>query len=243
MPQVKAKVKLLSVTPKALDVIYSAFRQCYSPAFASDIMKEKAKKKEKEAFIKKVMSSGHHSPLEHVNFTFAIAGISRVLTHQLVRHRIASFSQQSQRYVKAENFNYILPPLMKKYPDLEKEFKKIMNYLSFQYSQMRSYLNSKGVKGEKANQDIRFILPQAVETKIVVTMNCRELIHFFELRCCTRAQWEIRDVAYKMLAICQKKLPAVFSQAGAKCIRLGYCPEGKFSCGRYPLKEEVIGKK
>ncbi len=240
MPEAKLKVKLLAVTPQALDVIYSAFRQCYSPKYAADILKEKISQPAKEKFVKKVLASGHESPLEHVSFTFSVAGISRVLTHQLVRHRIASFSQQSQRYVKAEKFSYIVPPLMRKYAYLGRKFSKIMRLLSQEYKEIISFLESQGVKGEAANQDARFILPQATETKIVVTMNCRELLHFFELRCCTRAQWEIRALAYRMLAICKRELPAVFATAGPKCIKLGYCPEGKFSCGRYPRREDVI---
>ena len=118
-----------------------------------------------------------------------------------------------------------------------------MREIQTSYNKMREKFKEKGIVGEKANQDVRFILPQAAETKIVVTMNCRELLHFFEQRCCTRAQWEIRNLANKMLNICKEHLPAVFSDAGAKCKKLGYCPEGgKFTCGNYPLKEDVIAK-
>jgi thymidylate synthase (FAD) len=199
--------------------------------------------KKQEEFIKKVVASGHESPLEHVKFTFAIEGVSRALTHQLVRHRIASYSQQSQRYVKAENFNYIIPPTIEEDKALMNKFTAVMEDIQKNYDEMLEMFKQKGKSGEGANQDVRFILPQAAETKIVVTMNCRELMHFFAQRCCTRAQWEIRALASKMLAMCKETLPAVFSGAGAKCVTLSYCPESKqFSCGKYPAKEEAIKK-
>lgn len=244
MAQAKLNVKLLDVTENALGIIYVSCRQCYSPKFAADMIEE-GKDKEKEAeFVRRVVSSGHESPLEHVKFTFAIEGVSRALTHQLVRHRIASFSQQSQRYVKADDFDYIIPPLIEKDKKLKSEFLKIIDEVQRSYNKILEILKEKSITGEKANQDARFVLPQATETKIVVTMNCRELIHFFKQRCCTRAQWEIKDLADRMLEICKEKLSSVFSESGAKCESLGYCPEGeKFSCGKFPLKEEVLGKR
>ena len=244
MSQVKLNIKLLEMTQNAISIIYAACKQCYSTKFAGEIFEEKKDDmKKQEEFIKKVVKSGHESPLEHVKFTFAIEGVSRALTHQLVRHRIASYSQQSQRYVKETNFDYIIPPSIEEDETLRDEFVKVMGKIQTSYNKMIEKFKEKGIVGEKANQDVRFILPQAAETKIVVTMNCRELLHFFEQRCCTRAQWEIRNLANKMLEICKEHLPAVFSNAGAKCERLGYCPEGrKFTCGKYPLKEDVIGK-
>ncbi len=243
MPKsVRLKVKLLDFTPKALDIIYTACRQCYSPKSAHQILKEKVTKKEKEEFIKMIVASGHESPLEHVKFTFAIEGVSRVLTHQLVRHRLASYSQQSQRYVKEKDFDVIIPPTIKEDKVLKKKFTQTLKELQDCYNFIINRLKEKGIKGEKAYQDARYILPQAIETKIIVTMNCRELLHFFRLRCCQRAQWEIRELANKMLEICKKKLPAVFYKAGPKCEWLGYCPEGKFSCRRYPPKREEVKK-
>jgi thymidylate synthase (FAD) len=240
MPQANLKVKLLNMTPNALTIIYIACRQCYSDRFAGDIF-EKDSLEEQEKLVKRVVESGHESPLEHVKFTFAIEGVSRALTHQLVRHRIASYSQQSQRYVKETNFDYIMPPSIEADESLKSEFIEIMNNIRGCYNSIMEKFKEKGSIGEKATQDARYVLPQAVETKIVVTMNCRELLHFFRQRCCERAQWEIRNLADKMLQICKNHLPAVFSQAGAKCIALGYCPEGeKFTCGKYPLKEEFI---
>lgn len=242
MSQVKLNVRLLGMTQNAISIIYAACRQCYSAKFAGEIFEqEKGNLEKQEEFIKKVVKSGHESPLEHVKFTFAIEGISRALTHQLVRHRLASYSQQSQRYVKEIDFDYIIPPSVEEDETLKDEFVKVIEKIQISYNKMIKRFKEKGVIGEKANQDVRFILPQAVETKIVVTMNCRELLHFFEQRCCMRAQWEIRNLANKMLEICKNHLPEVFSNAGAKCVSLGYCPEGKnFSCGKYPLKKDVI---
>ncbi len=148
-------------------------------------------------------------------------------------------SQQSQRYVKENDFDYILPLSIETNPLAKKEFEKIMDLIQKSYTRISGLLAEKGISGEAANQDARFVLPQAAETKIIVTMNCRELLHFFKHRCCSRAQWEIRRLAEKMLADCKKSLPLLFSKAGAKCTSLGFCPEGaRFSCGRFPVKEE-----
>ncbi|MBU0503249.1 MAG: FAD-dependent thymidylate synthase [Candidatus Omnitrophota bacterium] len=245
MPQVKLNVKILDATKDAISIIYAACRQCYSPKFAGDLIEEvKSDARKQEDFVRKVVSSGHESPIEHVKFTFAIEGVSRALTHQLVRHRIASFSQQSQRYVKATNFNYIIPPSIEQNKDLKGKFIRMMEEIQTGYNDLLDHFKRKDESGEQVNQDARFLLPQAAETKIVVTMNCRELLHFFEQRCCNRAQWEIRGLALEMLKICQDKLPAVFADAGAKCVKLSYCPESaQFTCKRYPLKEEILRNK
>lgn len=242
MSEGKLRVKLLDVSEKAVGVIYSACRQCYSEKFAGDIFEEGENDFDKQMkFIKKVVESGHESPLEHVKFTFAAEGVSRALTHQLVRHRIASYSQQSQRYVKELNFDYIIPPSIEKEDILKKEFVRIMTEIQKSYVRIIDFFEKKGRIGEKANEDARYVLPQAAETKIVITMNCRELLHFFKQRCCARAQWEIRALADKMLKICRERLPAVFGNGGAKCVSLGFCPEGKkFTCGRYSLKEDAF---
>lgn len=241
MAQTRLHIELLDFSQNALSVIHAACRQCYSAKFAGQIFKEDSDKAVQEEFVKQVVSSGHQSPLEHIKFTFAIEGVSRALTHQLVRHRIASYSQQSQRYVKETEFDYIIPPSIESDQEMKKEYINTMQEIQGSYNRLLKAFEKKGKKGESANQDARFVLPQASETKIVVTMNCRELIHFFQERCCSRAQWEIRELANKMLKICKKNLPSVFSGAGAKCVGLGYCPEGeKFTCGRYPLKEKVL---
>ena len=242
MPQTKLNIKLLEITEPALSIIYAACRQCYSAEFAGNIFKSSGQSRKKQGnFIKKIVESGHESPLEHVKFSFAVEGVSRALTHQLVRHRIASFSQQSQRYVRLMNFNYIMPASIKRDKILRTEFVKVMEQIQSAYNRIIKRFEQKGKTGEKANQDARFILPQAAETKIVITMNCRELLHFFRQRCCARAQWEIRELANQMLKICRARLSEIFSSSGPKCVSLGYCPEGeRFSCGRYPLKKEVI---
>lgn len=239
MPETKLNLSLLGKTDNAVAIIYAACRQCYSPAFAGEIFDKAVTDEDPEKtrkFIEKVVASGHESPIEHVKFTFAIEGVSRALTHQLVRHRVASYSQQSQRYVKAENFNYIIPPSFKKDDKIKDRFLSIIENIQEGYNDLLDLLKDKGKEGEAANQDARFVLPQAAETKIVVTMNCRELKHFFGHRCCSRAQWEIRAMADAMLKICREELPEVFGNAGAKCEEIKYCPEGeKFTCGKYPV--------
>ncbi len=238
MPQAKLNVAVLEVTSNALDLIYAACRQCYSAEFAGSIIRESSGDGKKSQFIRRIVASGHESPLEHAKFTFAVEGVSRALTHQLVRHRMASYSQQSQRYVKEDSFDFVVPPAIEKDRVLKQEFVSVMRAVQQSYNVLRDAIKASGVSGERANEDARFVLPQAAETKIVVTMNCRELLHFFQLRCCSRAQWEIKALAERMLELCRRELPEVFSGAGAKCRRLGYCPEGeKFTCGRYPLRK------
>ena len=155
------------------------------------------------------MESGHASPVEHVSFTFALGGVSRALTHQLVRHRIASYSQQSQRYVDGSDFDYLIPPEIRKNPEALARFEGIMREIGSAYRDLKGLLEEAGRTGSKANEDARFVLPQATASNIVVTMNCRALLNFFEHRCCRRAQWEIRHVADEMLALCRGVLPAL----------------------------------
>lgn len=245
MPEAKLKVKLMSMTKDPISVIYASCKQCYSANFAGDIFDEAVNGSstlpKQINFVQRIMASGHQSPLEHVNFTFAIEGISRACTHQLVRHRLASYSQQSQRYVKEKEFDYVIPPSIKKDQLLLVLFENFMKECQIKYSEIVECFQQKNISGEKAYQDARFILPNAAETKIVVTMNARELLHFFSVRCCTRSQWELRRLAEAMLEVTKEKLPAVFGSAGAKCQTLEYCPEGeKFTCRRYPLKEEIL---
>jgi thymidylate synthase (FAD) len=242
MPPMGLQVKLLEMSEHPLALLYAAYRQCYAAGWVGDMaLADVGGDERKATFIREMMRSGHESPLEHVKFTFAIAGVSRALTHQLVRHRIASYSQQSQRYVDLTNFGYIIPPSIVGDPALLKEFEQCMVAIQRGYRELIARFQAKGVVGATAHEDARFVLPQATETKIVVSMNCRELLHFFSQRCCQRAQWEIRALAEAMLAICREKLPPVFERGGARCEGLGYCPEGKFGCGRYPLKEKVLG--
>lgn len=232
------EVVLLSHTPEPLALIYTAFRQCYSAGFAGDMFLENADEKiprEKQAaFVAEVMASGHLSPLEHVSFSFAVSGVSRALTHQLVRHRIASYSQQSQRYVSGKDFSFVTPPRIQKNPQALERFNACMAHIGEAYEELKSLLERES--GGSANEDARFVLPQAACSSIVFTMNCRSLINFFEHRCCARAQWEIRSMADLMLRQCRKVLPEIFALAGARCERDKRCPEGKFCCGRYPVK-------
>ena len=217
------KVELLSYTKNIEEIIFSAISQCYSSDSAFNSLKKITEEK-KDKLIKKIISSGHHSTVEHGSFTFSIEGVSRVLTHELVRHRIASFSQQSQRYVKFKNgkFDYVIPPEVSKNSKLKKEFQKKILELGDFYQK----LLDNNIKAE----DARFILPNATETKIVVTMNCRSLLNFFKLRMCLRAQWEIRELAQKMCKTCKEKAPNIFKNAGPPCISEKICNEGEFSC-------------
>jgi thymidylate synthase (FAD) len=242
MPATKLAVTLLAATPDALSLIYAAFRQCYHPGDVADmwprlVSGEIAPEKQAD-FVARILASGHESPIEHVSFTFAISGVSRALSHQLVRHRIASYSQQSQRYVNAAGFDYVLPPQIAAIPEAKARFEAAMEQAGVAYAELQEILARHG-RGDKANEDARFVLPNACETKIVATMNCRSLLHFFELRCCMRAQWEIRAMAMAMLELCREALPVIFDGAGARCERLGYCPEDeRFTCGRYPRRSE-----
>ena len=230
------KVKILTHTPNLEDVITSAGKLCYSKVGVDEISK-KSTKEDTERFVKMLSDMGHHSPLEHVSFTFAVEGVSRALTHQLVRHRIASYSQQSQRYVNLEEtFDFVYPNAIIN-EGLSSEYAEIMDYIHSKYVDLTQKLEEKYLaKGmdkrsanKKAIEDARYVLPNACETKIVVTMNARTLLHFFEKRCCSRAQWEIREMANKMLKLCNEISPTLFSLAGPTC-KKGYCNEGKMSC-------------
>lgn len=172
-----------------------------------------------------------NSVWEHATFTFGLEGVSRALTHQLVRHRIASYDQQSQRYVSAKQFEYVVPPKIAKNPEAKELFEKTMSDLQNTYDRL--------VELGIPKEDSRYVLPNACASRLICTMNVRSLMHFFGLRCCTRAQWEIRDMANQMLKICQEVAPKVFV-AGANCEQLGYCPEGDMCCGRAPTMAKLL---
>ncbi|MBR5734061.1 MAG: FAD-dependent thymidylate synthase [Desulfovibrionaceae bacterium] len=237
MPETSVSVTLLAHTPDPLALVYAAFRQCYFAGSVADmwprLLKGEISRQKQAELVDRVMASGHTSPIEHVSFTFALSGVSRALTHQLVRHRIASYSQQSQRYVDATDFDYVIPPKIAANPEARKLFTACMAQVGEAYTALKQLLE----EGGSAKEDARFVLPQAAASRIVVTMNCRSLLNFFEHRTCMRAQWEIRDAAGKMLAICRDVLPEIFTAAGPRCERLGYCPEGSFSCGRFPARD------
>ena len=227
----RLKVILLEHTPNPEAVVAMAAKLCYSPSNIESL-KEKTAVKDQKRFVEKLMEIGHMSPIEHASFTFAVEGISRACSHQLVRHRLASYSQQSQRYVSEEaGFDFIIPPSIKKDGELARYFRDFMNKAQEAYSHIVSRLNEKGLKGEEANQDARFILPNACETKIIISMNARELLHFFKQRCCNRAQWEIRSMAINMLRLVSRTAPAIFRNAGPGCLK-GKCPEGDYTCGK-----------
>lgn len=231
MPEKSLRVILLKYTPEPEETVAMASKLCYSPI---DILtlREKIFEKNQKTFIEKLMKMGHLSPIEHSSFTFAIEGISRVCSHQLVRHRIASYSQQSQRYVSMERgFDYIIPPSIREDNELKEYFINFMKESQRAYNHIVRKLNERGIRGELANQDARFVLPNASETKIIVTMNARELLHFFRQRCCNRAQWEIRQLAEEMLFIVKEIAPTIFAKAGPPCL-YAPCPEGEYSCGK-----------
>ena len=238
------KVILLEHTPNPEQIIAMAAKLCYSKVGVEEL-RDKLDKKSVQSFLQRLVDLGHESPLEHISFTFGIEGISRSCSHQLVRHRMASFSQQSQRYVNLnETFNYITPDCVKDY--CEKYYDDLMAKIHDSYVAMSSFLKDKFIENgmdeksaeKKAIENARYILPNACETKTVVTMNARSLLNFFKLRCCNRAQDEIRAVADEMLKLCKEVAPMIFSHAGAPCMH-GKCTEGKMSCGN-PRKEDGI---
>lgn len=217
------KVVLLQHTPQPEQAVALAARLCYSPVGMQELL-EQIDTNDTDTYIDKIISLGHTSVLEHAVFTFGVEGISRVTSHQLVRHRVASYAQQSQRYVShTKAFGTVVPPTVAS----NKEASQIFVFTNEMLHQAYKQLVEIGVPAE----DARYLLPNATETKIIITMNARELLHFFKLRCCERAQWEIREMSIKMLKLCKKTAPVIFANAGPGCIT-GSCPEGKFCCGK-----------
>ncbi len=264
----KPKVTLLAHTPNPEQVVAMAAKLCYS---ASDIegIREGLDEKKTTSFIKMLSDLGHGSPVEHASFTFGIEGISRACSHQLVRHRIASYSQQSQRYVDGTKFDFVTPPEIENNERAYNAYKKVIDLQSDAYREIRDALVTGYILGEcpelegsdeeiaeqykaehkaqynayvkKANEDARFVLPNACTTKIVCTFNTRSLENFFAHRCCNRAQWEIREVAEQMLLECLKVAPHLFSKCGPACL-FGPCPEGRMSCGKAKEMREKYGR-
>jgi thymidylate synthase (FAD) len=212
MPQVHPRIELLDYpTIDNLELIYRAARQCYSSDFSADIVIDTNLADDRERMkeiVHNIMMSGHKSIWEHAKVTFAIEGISRACANQLVRHRIATFSQQSQRYcVGNKDFNYIVPKSIKNNLDAKKRFDEAMEYLGESYEYILNELSGGNPDlRRKYAEDARFVLPNAAETKIVGTMNFHALSHFFNLRCCERAQWEIRYIAKELLRQCCESL-------------------------------------
>ena len=234
-------VELIAYTPNPDAVCNMAAGTCVSediPVLEMSVNKYRA--------LKGALASGHESVAEHASFTFAISGVSRALTHQLVRHRLASFSQQSQRYVNMDRFEYVVPKSID-YSDKMCRTKLISDpdnpLIRDTYIELMDEIQSlyeQFVEAGIPEEDARYILPNACCTNIVVTMNARELRHFFALRCCSRAQHEIRELADKMLELCKEVAPTIFADAGASCVATGRCPEGKKSCGKVRKSQNVL---
>lgn len=235
------KVTLITHTPDPEKLIATAAKLCYSNSDVENLSNGLTDEKVK-SFIEMLMNLGHESPLEHVSFTFAVEGISRACSHQLVRHRIASYSQKSQRYVNETQFEYVVPPAIENLPVAKDVFNDTMDMLQGAYDVLTNllgnhYINDCGMDEKdaikKANEDARFVLPNACETSIFVTMNIRSLFNFFKHRCCNRAQWEIRELAEEMYKLCMSVAPNIFKHAGPRCFTNNACPEGKMSCGKF----------
>ena len=251
-------VTLIAHTPEPEKVVAAAAKLCYSSSDVQTLMENLTPEKV-ESFVQLLASYGHESPVEHVTFTFGIEGVSRSCTHQLVRHRIASYSQKSQRYVSEKGFEYITPPAIAEDEAALAKYEAAMAAASDAYNELADLLEAKhtaalienGKTPEEAAraakkmaiEDARFVLPNGCETKIIVTMNARSLINFFHHRCCNRAQWEICEVAQEMLRLCREVAPALFSHAGPSCLN-GPCPEGAMTCGRIKeMRERYSVKK
>ncbi len=243
---IRMKVKLLAYTPDPEKLVAAAAKNCYSSTNVDSVLDGLTEEKT-ESFVNMLSEIGHESPIEHVSFTFAIEGVSRSLLAQITRHRIASFSVQSQRYVRLDDFRYVTPPEIEAIPEAKEAFLASMEEDAKRYLDLAHKLEeghtarlmaeglpekqARAKASKQANEDARFVLPNACETKMVVTMNARSLQNFFHLRCCSRAQWEIRQLAEEMLRLVYPVAPHIFRTAGPACVS-GPCPEGKMCCGR-----------
>jgi thymidylate synthase (FAD) len=241
-----AKVTLIAHTPEPEKLIAASAKLCYSPATIEDLM-DGLDEQKTASFLNMLTDIGHQSPIEHISFTFGIEEVSRTLLAQITRHRIASFSVQSQRYVKENSFSFVTPPEIAADPKASELYQQAMQSSYQSYLELADLLQQKhfaqmtaqGMEEKKARsasekkaiEDARFVLPNACETKMMLTMNARSLMNFFRLRCCNRAQWEIRDVATQMLELVRPVAPTLFAKAGPGCLT-GPCPEGKMTCGK-----------
>lgn len=250
------KVQLLDYTPNPEKLIAAAAKFCYSPSGVDDIM-DGLDEQKTASYVEMISSLGHSSVMEHSSFTFGIEGVSRSLLAQITRHRIASFSVQSQRYVREKMFEYVVPPEIEGDEQAKAEFIKAMEEDQQHYEKLTAILKQKHkaqflkegmsekaaetAAEKKAIEDARFVLPNACTTKIMMTMNCRSLQNFFALRCCNRAQWEIRELAQEMYRIVYAVAPHVFANSGPACVH-GACSEGKMSCGKADEVREKFKK-
>lgn len=238
------KVELITCTPDADKLVAAAAKLCYAKSDIDTLM-DKLTPEKVESFLNTLSDLGHESPVEHASFTFGIEGVSRALLAQITRHRIASFSVQSQRYVDKSGFEYVLPPEIAALPEAKDEFEAAMTEAAEKYVKLRELLipvrrqrfieegmdevAAQRAAEKAANEDARFVLPNACDTRMIVTMNVRSLYNFFRLRCCNRAQWEIRAVAIEMLKLCREQAPLLFKNAGPACLN-GPCAEGAYTC-------------
>ncbi len=247
-------VELLQYNPDCEKIIAAAAKLCYSSSAIDGIL-DGLDEEKTQNFLARLVSMGHESPIEHVTFTFGIEGVSRSLLAQITRHRIASFSVKSQRYVKEGKFEFITPPEIEKVPEAKAEFLRAMADDVASYNKLADILfakhyaamisggmdekKAKNAAEKKAIEDARYVLPNACETKMILTMNARSLMNFFHHRCCERAQWEIRALACEMLSLVKNVAPTLFKNAGPSCLS-GKCPEGAMSCGKMAEKRKLF---
>ncbi len=243
------KVRLLTHTPDPQKIMAAAAKLCYARADIDSVMEGLTPEKTDD-FIDMLSSLGHESPMEHMTFTFGIENVSRALLAQITRHRIASFSVQSQRYVKETDFEFIVPPAIAENEAASEKYLATMKDIAKAYNELADILKERYLgegmdaraADKKAIEDARFVLPNACTTKMIVTMNARSLLNFFKLRCCTRAQWEIRELATQMLMLVKDVAPCVFKNAGPACVR-GACSEGSMTCGKAKeMREKFKGE-
>ena len=250
------KVTLLTYTPDPEKNVASAAKLCYAAADI-DTVRDGLTPEKTAAFVEMLADIGHESPIEHASFTFGIEGVSRALLAQITRHRMASFSVQSQRYVRENQFEYVTPPEIAAVPEALALFNEAMEQDQKYYDSIASILKQKHIETlvaegmdeaaaskiaeKKAIEDARFVLPNACDTKMILTMNARSLMNFFHHRCCNRAQWEIKELADQMLAEVYKVAPNIFKKAGPSCVA-GKCPEGKMTCGKILEMREYYEK-
>ncbi len=220
------EVSLIGHTPDPELTVAAAARLCYSPDQVNELLDGLTLKKARQ-LINKLQQMRHFSPFEHASFTFGIAGVSRSLSHQLVRHRIASYSQQSQRYVAFSDLAVVVPPSIASKPEAQEKFSIAMDAIRDAYQSLLELVPA---------EDARYVLPNASQTNLVMTMNARSLRNFFTLRCCTRAQWEIRELAWRMLDLVQAVAPSLFVDAGPNCWSAVGCQEGTMTCGEPPSR-------
>jgi len=232
------RISLLQHTPAPDRAVAAAGRLCYAPVSAAELAQQMTDEDVRK-MVRILVGSGHHSALEHASFTFAVDGISRACSHQLVRHRLASYNQQSQRYVRfSDEDGFVVPPSIEALPEARAVFVQAMEQARQAYDRLVELGLAQGRGKEAAQEDARFVLPNAAETKLVVTMNARELRHFFAVRGCRRAQWEINRMAWAMRAAVMRVSPLLFEDSGPGCLD-GDCPEGRMYCGEEYTEDEI----